>query len=127
MKRIILDTNFLLIPAQFKVDIFTEIDRIMLEKYELFVLDKTFQELEKIMNDKNQSLKNRNAAKLAVQIIQAKKINQINTEEGHVDDLIVELAGSDTIIATQDIRLKDRLKNKSKIITLREKKKLILI
>ena len=45
MKKIILDTNFLLIPAQFKVDIFDEIDRIMIEKYQLFVLDKTIDEL----------------------------------------------------------------------------------
>jgi len=48
MRKIILDTNFLLIPAQFKVDIFSEIDRICSFTYSLFVLDKSVEELKKI-------------------------------------------------------------------------------
>ena len=49
MKKIILDTNFLLIPSQFNVDIFTEIDRICLFKYKLCVLDETINELNSII------------------------------------------------------------------------------
>jgi len=124
MKKIILDTNFLLIPAQFKVDIFDEIDRIILEKYELFVLDKTIDELNKIINDKKQKLRNRKAAKLGLQLLKSKKVKIIKTREDLlVDDLIVKLKGY--IVATQDIGLKNRIKGK--IITLRAKKKLILI
>ncbi|ENO12016.1 hypothetical protein MBGDC06_00279, partial [Thermoplasmatales archaeon SCGC AB-539-C06] len=72
MKKIILDTNFLLIPAQFKVDIFDEIDRIILEKYQLFVLDKTIDELKKIIADKKQKMRNRRAAKLGLQLLKSK-------------------------------------------------------
>ena len=124
MKKILLDTNFLLIPAQFKIDIFSEIDRIMLEKYQLYTLDKVIDELESIQKDPKQSQKNKKAAKLALQLVKAKKINLIKTKSDKpVDDIIAGLKGY--IIATQDIGLKRRLK--SKIITLRSKKKLILL
>jgi len=125
MKKILLDTNFLLIPYQFNVDIFSEIDRIMLEKYQLFVLDKTIDELKKITKDEKQKLKNRNAAKLALQLIKAKKVKILKTKQDlPVDGLIVKLKGY--IVATQDIGLKKRLKGKkTQIITLRAKKTLI--
>ena len=47
-RRIILDTNFLLIPGQFKVDIFQEIGKIMGESYELCIFQPTIDELTKI-------------------------------------------------------------------------------
>jgi len=124
MKKIILDTNFLLIPAQFKVDIFSEIDRIMLEKFQLYTLDKILDELTSIQKDTKQSQKNKKAAKLALQLIKAKKVSIIKTNQDKpVDDIIADLKGY--IIATQDINLKRRLK--TKIITLRAKKKLIIM
>lgn len=124
MKKILLDTNFLLIPAQFKIDIFAEIDRIMLEKYKLFTLDKVIDELKSIQKNPKQKQKNKKAAKLALQLIKAKKVNIIKTKTDKlVDDIIASLKGY--IIATQDIGLKRRLK--TKIITLRAKKKLIIL
>lgn len=126
MKNILLDTNFLLIPAQFNVHIFSEIDRIILEKHELFVLDKTIDELNNIIKADHQKLKNKRAAKLALELLQAKDVNIIKTKEDkYVDDIIVELEGY--IVATQDIELKKRLKAKDiNIITLRGKQRLIL-
>ncbi len=124
MKKILLDTNFLLIPSQFKIDIFAEIDRIMLEKYKLFTLDKVIDELKSIQKNPKQSQKNKKAAKLALQLIKAKKVNIIKTKTDKlVDDIIASLKGY--VIATQDIGLKRRLK--TKIITLRAKKKLIIL
>ena len=127
MTKILLDTNFLLLPSQFNIDIFEEINRIMLESYQLYVLDKTIEELKKIKKNKKQKQKNRRAAKLALQLLKAKKIKILKTKEDlPVDDLIIKL--KDYIIATQDIGLKRQLKAKKiKIITLRAKKSLILI
>lgn len=127
MKKILLDTNFLLIPAQFNVDIFSEIDRIMHESYQLYTLDKVIDELKSIIQDKEQSQKNRRAAKLALQLIESKDVKTIKTKQDKLaDDLIVDL--DSYIIATQDIELKKRLKEKNtRIITLRQKKKLILV
>ena len=119
--KIILDTNFLLIPYQFKVDIFAEIDRIIPEKHEILILDKTLDELNKII--KEQKGKHKLAAVLALQLVKAKQLNIIKTKGEHVDDILVDLKGY--TIATQDIELKKRLD--CPIITLRAKKTLILI
>jgi len=122
MKKIILDTNFLLIPAQFNIDIFAEIDRIMTEKYQILVLDKTIDELKVIIKDEKQKQKNRRAAKLGLQLIKAKNVKILKTKEpGIVDDILVKLEGY--TIATQDIALKRRITAKK--ITLRARKKLI--
>ena len=122
MKKIILDTNFLLIPYQFKVDIFEEIERTADFNYSLNVLDKTIDELNKIIDE--QKGKHKEAAKLALSLIKNKNIKKIKTKEGLVDDLQLE---QDAIVATQDKELINRLKQaKKKVIQLRQKKYLII-
>lgn len=125
-KKILLDTNFLLIPAQFGVDIFSEIERICHFPYKLCVLDKTVNELEKI--EQTQKGKHRERAKLALSLIKNKKINIIPSEKGnYVDDIIVGLINSNYIVATQDKELKKRVEAKKvPIISLRQKKYLIM-
>ncbi len=125
MKKIILDTNFLLIPIQFKVDIFSEIDRICLFNYKLYIVDKTIGELEKIIEE--QKGKHKFAAKIALQLVEKKKVSKIKTGEGKVDDLIVDLLDKDTILATQDALLRQRAVEKgSRVIMLRSKRYLVL-
>ena len=127
MRKIILDTNFLLIPAQFRVDIFSEIHRIMETKYELCIIDKTLDELESIKAEQKQ--KHRRAAKLALELIKAKDIKTIETEKNkNVDQLILDTINKDDyLVATQDKLLKAKIKQKKvKIITLRQKKRLII-
>ncbi len=123
MKKVILDTNFLLIPSQFKVDIFSEIDRICDFGYSLNILDKTFDELKKIVE--KQKGKHRQAALLALKLIKAKKVKAIKTKKDEgVDDSLAALAkANDVIVATQDKLLKKRIKKP--VITLRQKKYLI--
>ena len=122
-RRIILDTNFLLIPFQFRVDIFEEVKKIADFKYKLFVLDKTLDELVKIQ--KEQKGKNRAAAKLALQLIKKKDVKIIKTTEDKiVDDLLAQYSRKGDIIATQDLGLKRRLKKP--YIILRQKKYLAL-
>lgn len=128
MKHIILDTNFLLIPAQFGVDIFTEIDRMMEEPYTLCIVDSTLDELEKLQ--KTQSGRDKAAANLAVQLLEAKKVKTLKTEKNlNTDNQIVNLAKSpDFVVATQDQGLKRLLKqNNVKLIVLRGKSHLELI
>ncbi len=128
MKKIILDTNFLLIPALFKVDIFEEIKRICDFQYELCVLDKTLDELEKVIQTTKKG-KDKEAAKLAMGLIKSKHINIIETESiKNVDDLILDLLNQgDYIVATQDKALKDKIRAKNaQIIVLRQKNHLKL-
>lgn len=125
MEQIIIDTNFLLIPAQFNVDIFDEIDKIC-TNYKLYIVDKTIDELKKII-DTAKKASDKRAAKLALDLIKAKDINIIYTaKDKSVDDLIIDLVNKgDYTLATQDKLLKERLK--TKIIVLRQKKYLKVI
>lgn len=120
MKRIILDTNFLMISYQFKVDIFEEINRIMEENYELIVFDKMIEELERISGSKGRDAV---AARIALELIKKKEVKIISINEKTVDNAIIDATDKNTIVATNDKILKEKLKNKNiKTIYLRNKK-----
>jgi len=120
MKKIILDSNFLTIPYQFNIDIFEEIDRIMEEEYELMTLDGVIEELKKIKKSKG---KDAVAASIGLELIKKKNVRIIKTDEKSVDNAIIKIADKDTIVATNDRELRQKLKNKNvKSIYLRNKK-----
>ena len=129
MKRIIIDTNFLMVPSKFKVDIFSEFNRLCHFNYELCIFDKSINELENIIE--KQSLKEKRFAKFALKLIEVKKLKIIKSEEKEqkdVDLLILNNLNKDTIVATQDMELKrEILKKAVPIITLRKKQYLILV
>ncbi|MBL7050734.1 nucleotide-binding protein [Candidatus Woesearchaeota archaeon] len=134
--KVLIDTNFLLIPAIFNVDIFSEFERI-LPTYKLYILDKCVEELENIT--KTQRGKHLLAAKLALSLLQKYPIKTLKTEKHinrtkplskipYVDDIILDFAvKNDYIVATQDKELKEKLKRQRiKTINLRQKKYLII-
>ena len=119
--KILLDTNFLLIPADKKVDIFNEIERVV-PGAQFHVLDKTINELKKIQNE--QGGKHREAAKLGMQLIESKNIKIVpSTSDRLVDEILVDMQ-DEYLIATQDKELKKRLK---KCLVLRQEKYVKLI
>ncbi len=127
--KIMLDTNFLLIPAQFRVDIFEEIKRICDFNYEVVVLDRTIDELNGIIQF--QAGSDKAAARMALQLLEAKEVRIISTKTAtfkNVDKIFLELAAEERlIVATQDKLLKQELnKLGSKVIVLMQKKYLVL-
>lgn len=127
MKKIILDTDFLVHCAENRVDYVTEMERICNFKYQLYVIDKTMDELDRIIEKKKQ--KARLAAKLAKIILKAKKIPEIKTKKDKTtDELMLENLDKDTIIATMDANLKRILKKKSvPVVILRQRKYLKIL
>jgi uncharacterized protein len=126
MKRVIIDTNFLLIPSEFKVDIFAEIKRLVPLDYKLFIMDGTIAELHKIMESKFNKSKDKLNAKIGLQLVENKNIAKIESR-GHVDDIIVDISDKETIVATSDRELRRRLRAKGiRLIGLRKKQYLIL-
>ncbi|MBI5002327.1 hypothetical protein HZC31_03010 [Candidatus Woesearchaeota archaeon] len=122
MKKIILDTNFLLIPAQYKVDIFAELDRLFPEETVIYTLDRSLEELDKVAREGRQ--KEKLQVKLIKALLKTQNIKIISVaQEGIVDDLLVDYAKQGYIIATQDMGLKQRIKHK--LVTLRQNKYLI--
>ena len=131
MKKIILDTNFLLLPFTRKIDVFSEIERIMYDPYKIIVLKKTVDELKKIQ--KEQKGKHKHNAKAALDLIKAKKpiilevkqkdLNRtVNSKDVIADDIIMEISDKNTIVATNDKNLQKNLKNKNiKLLILKKK------
>ncbi|MFH1053993.1 MAG: hypothetical protein V1740_06260 [Candidatus Woesearchaeota archaeon] len=124
IQKILLDTNFLMIPFQFNVDIFSELKRICDFKYDLYILDRSVDELNTLMGRDNS--KTSRLAKMALQLKKDKDIKMIKTiEKKHTDDLILDKKGF--IVATRDMNLIRKLKENSiGYITLRQKKYLIM-
>lgn len=119
MLRIILDTNFVTIPFQFKVDIYSEIERIIDEPHTL--------EFPKICLAELQKLKQ---GKAALELMQKKGVSFVEVPfKKNVDDSIVDYANEKkAVIATQDALLKKKaLKNSLLVITLRKKQYLFKI
>ena len=124
--RIIFDTNFLLIPGQFKVDIFESIEKLMNKPYYLCIFDATIDEL-KGLSAKN--TKDKASAKIALGLIKQKNLkslhNSFSEEKSYIDKIILDNVQDLDIICTQDKDLKRAIKQKSKkvrIITLKAKK-----
>ncbi len=132
MKKIILDTNFLVSAVRFKVDIFSEIERICDFRYQLYVVQGIIDEFKKLA-EKGKP-KDRAAAKISLELIKKKNIKIIkniakNKRVKNVDLLILNLVKKGNfIVATQDKELKREIKKKEvPIIVLRQKKYLKLI
>jgi rRNA-processing protein FCF1 len=105
--KTILDTDFLINIIKYRIDI-EEIKNPS-------IIDKTITELEKVNNLNS---------KTALKLIKIKKFKIIKTNKDKiVDDLILEKATKQDIVATQDKKLKKQLKEKNiQVITVRQKK-----
>ena len=133
-QKIYLDTNFLLMPAQLGVDIFSEIGRACDFSYELRVLDGTIKELKKIAESKTAKGKDKLAAKMALQLVKklekSKDLKIVSLNQlKDVDNLLFSLAKEkDVIVATADGELRKSIKSLDdyRLLTLRQRKYLIL-
>ena len=123
MKTIVLDTNFLLLPDQYGIDVFSELERLVPEG-RLATLSNVISELEAISRSNS---KDGSAAKVALMLLEKKNVEVIPAE-GLVDDAIVEYAAkSGAIIATNDKGLKNRLKGRVGLISMKGKNHLDFI
>jgi len=123
VKKILLDTNFLLDLLRFKIDF----ERIYFdEKTELFVSSSTLEELKSMTNKKR---KEGRLALIALKIIESKNIKVIESLKKEVDEDLLELAKKyGFIVATNDKYLREKLKmNNIKVVCLKGKKRIEVI
>ncbi len=129
--RVIIDTNFLLLPSSQGIDIYSEINRVLTVPYELCVLENTYRELQHIIDGKTKAKgDDKFNAKLGFIMAKQKglKILACSSKEPLVDDNIVRVANEKTFVATLDKELQKRLQKKgAKIITVRQKNHLIVL
>ncbi len=119
-KEVVIDTNFFMVPFQFNVDIITELEKI-LPSYKLTTPSFVINELKGLK--KNSKGKVRLNANLALKLANSSKveIKDISLLENEtVDDALLRVS---EVLATNDIELKNRAKDKGiTIVYLRQKK-----
>jgi len=126
MKTVVLDTNFLMIPYQFKVDIFEEIERVCRFPYKLHIVEGTLKELQRLIEKGD--AKEKKAATFAVSLVKQYHLAVIKGHENDVDSTLAGLPPKDLIVATSDQELKKRLKDRGiALLVLRQQKYLQLI
>ncbi len=123
--KIILDTNFLVYCAGQNIDYISE----MPVSGDIVVLSAVIEELEKLKKEAKKG-KDKEIAELAMKIlnknIEEKKVMVLRTD-GPADDAIVKLAEKEDAVATMDKELKERLEGKARILSIRQKKKLVIL
>ena len=127
-KKVLLDTSIMLSPGKFKVDIFEELKKVMNDTYDVYILDKTIDELNDLKIKAKQ--KDKVAANIALALIAQKGILVMSSSgcEGIVDDCLVKLAEEDWFVATVDKGLKYRILRRGiPVIELMQKKYLRII
>jgi len=125
-RQIVLDTNFLLIPAQFGVDIFSEIDRVCAFRHKIAVMEGTLKELEHLAA--MGTAPEKREARLAQGLVRSYRPKVIPMEGMDVDAALLELPPEEAIVATQDQALKRKLMERGiPLLVLRKEKQLELI
>lgn len=117
---ILLDTNFILECVKQKIDF---IDFIVFGN--VLIPSVAMKELKELTTDKRLKLADRELAKVSLDVIRACEYIKIIPLEGPLDDAIVNYIDNtekETAVATFDRELKDRLRHKSRIISLNNKK-----
>lgn len=123
-KEVVIDTNFFMVPFQFNVDIIDELEKA-LPSYKLTTPIFVINELKGLKrNNKGKIRLNANLAlKLANSSnIEIKDISLENNET--VDDALIRVS---EVLATNDIELKNRAKNKGITVAYLRQKKYIAI
>ena len=125
--KVILDSNFLLIPSQFKIDIFESMMNLLNKRHEPTILSSTLHELQTISQKGSPKL--RKQAQIALKL--AEKCRTVEVEKGKDetnDDVIVRIASEwHSPVATNDRELRKKLRNQNiPVIFLRGKSRLEL-
>ncbi len=120
--KALLDTNFLMIPGEFGVDILSEL--LNLGYTEIFTLDLVVGELNKLAVGRDRKSRN---ARIGLEFIRKGEVVVLKAEEEKADDEIFRLAKTKEYVAcTQDKGLIKRIKKaKLRFISLRQGKYLI--
>ena len=124
--RVILDSNFLMMPIQFHIDVFRELDELLNQKVETVIPFPVYEEIKRIACGKSKLAKE---AKLALKIAEKSEVFEVKLGPGEsTDDLIVRLASEwGCLVATNDRELRRRLRDLTvPVIYLRQKSRLAI-
>ncbi|MHA2352165.1 MAG: type II toxin-antitoxin system VapC family toxin [Candidatus Thorarchaeota archaeon] len=126
--RVILDTNFLTVPAQFGVDVFSEAERVLERRVEFIVLESVVEEVRAKLERSGKT--ESRMFRVALDLVERCKVVEIDQsmKNSLVDDQLLEYAVSvNGVLATNDRELRERAaKQGIPVLMLRGKKHLEL-
>lgn len=125
--KVILDSNFLFIPSQFKIDIFEQLQTLLNQRFEPVLLSSTHQELRTIAE--RGSPTRRRQASFALKLAEKCRVVNIEKKAGETnDDVILRVAAEwRSPVATNDRELRRKLRSLDiPVIFLRGKSRLEL-
>jgi hypothetical protein len=125
--KVILDSNFLFIPSEFRLDIFEELESLLGRQVTLILLSVTYKEIRRISEEGSPKI--RKQASLALELAERCHIVQVERGlEETCDDVIVRVATEwKSPVATNDRALRRRLRNaRVPVIFLRQRHRLEL-
>ena len=105
VKGVVLDTNILLVPYQFGVDVLEEIKRI-LPGVKVYTIPQVVREVKKLARG---SLHERLGARIAERLLERIKVLDVDPEIP-TDRMLVHLAKEGYVIATNDRELRRRIR-----------------
>jgi rRNA-processing protein FCF1 len=118
--RVLLDTNFMMDCFRYKVDMSDLFD--LYPGARLATIPQVVSELTKLAGKKSTHSR---YARVALSLIDGIEI--VDAPEGRADDVLLELAGEDSLVATNDELLRAKIRRKGmKTIYLRAKKQLAI-
>ncbi len=123
-KEVVIDTNFFMVPFQFNVDVITELEKL-LPSYKLTTPSFVINELKGLK--KNNKGKIRLNANLALKLANSSKveIKDISLLENEtVDDALLRVS---EVLATNDIELKKRAKDRGITVAYLRQKRYIAV
>jgi rRNA-processing protein FCF1 len=123
--KVILDSNALFVPLQFKIDVFSELERLLNKRFELILLSAVKRELERLA-EKGAPRMRKNAC-LALRFAERCRLVEVDAEASvPVDDVVVEAAKDwGATVFTNDKQLRKRLRDISvPVIYVRQKSRL---
>ena len=109
MIKVLLDTNFLMIPHTYKIDIFQEIERLIPGAHELITPSNVIEEIHKLRNSRGGD---RIAAQVALQLLEEKGVKKIQSQD-KADEFMINYAVGDkphVVVCTNDKELRKRLR-----------------
>ena len=122
--KLILDSNALFVPLQFKLDIFEELNTLMNANYEPILLSPNRQEIERLAREG--SLKTRKEAAYALKLAEKCRLVELEIIGASADDVIVKVASKwKCPVFTNDRLLRKRLRDINvPVIYVRQKSRL---
>ena len=105
--KIIVDSNFLFLPAQFSIDIFEAIEELLSKRVKLVIPSPVFEEIARVAG------RTRGPERIALELAKKCDIEPVERLPGEtVDDLVLRLAREWRCpVATNDARLRRRLRS----------------